>query len=296
MAEKTYDRAAEDVGNILALEHVNVTVPDPALALTFYISTLGLTRDPYMMVGTENMWVNIGQQQFHLPTRAPQVLRGHIGLVVPDLEGLRRRLGRAKEKLAGTAFCCAEEKDYVAVTCPWGNQFRCYAPGPQFGDMTLGIPYVEFTVEPNTALGIAQFYKEIMQAPATWTPGKSGAQACVRVGRTQKLIFRETTSPIPSYDGHHIAVYIANFSGPHQFLKQRNLVSEESDAHQYRFRNIIDPDSGRTLCEIEHEVRSLYHPMWGRELVNRNASQNIMAYKSGRDAFGAPETVRAFTS
>ena len=214
MAEKNYDRMTQDVGNILAMEHVNVTVPDQALALQFYVQTLGLTRDPYMMVGTENMWVNVGEQQFHLPTRQPQVLRGHIGLVVPDLDSLKRRLERAQTKLTGTAFRCAEENGHITVTCPWGNQFRCHAPSPQFGDMTLGIPYIELTVEPNAALGIAQFYKEIMQAPATWTPNKQGAVACVQVGRSQKLMFRETTAPIPSYDGHHIAIYIANFFYP----------------------------------------------------------------------------------
>jgi hypothetical protein len=153
--------------------------------------------------------------------------------------------------------------------------------------MTLGIPYVELLVEPHAALGIAQFYKEIMQAPATWTPSKEGAAARVRVGRTQELVFRETTSALPPYDGHHIAVYIANFSGPYAFLKQRNLITEESDNHQYRFQSIVDPDSGRTLCTIEHEVRSLYHPMWGRELVNRNAGQNIRNYARGRDAFAS---------
>ena len=110
MAEKTYDRTTQDVGNILAMEHVNVTVPDQALALQFYVQTLGLTRDPYMMVGTENMWVNVGEQQFHLPTRAPQVLRGQIGLVVPDLDGLKRRLGtRATQALWYFVLLCRRE-------------------------------------------------------------------------------------------------------------------------------------------------------------------------------------------
>lgn len=31
-------------------------------------------------------------------------------------------------------------------------------------------------------------------------------------------------------------------------MKERGLVSEESDTHQYRFRSITDPDSGRPLC------------------------------------------------
>ena len=71
-----FDRGMEDVGNIVALEHVNVTMPDPRLATLFYVVGMGFTRDPYLSVGDENMWINLGQQQFHLPTRTPQVLRG----------------------------------------------------------------------------------------------------------------------------------------------------------------------------------------------------------------------------
>jgi len=285
MNENTYDRTTQNVGNILAMEHVNVTVPDQTTALLFYVSGLGFTRDPYMMVGPENMWVNLGQQQFHLPTRAPQVVPGHIGLVVPDLDALPARLKKVQAKLAGTAFSWAVEDGHVAVTCPWGNHFRCYAPGPQVGDMTLGLPYVELLVKPGTAAGIGQFYQEVMQAPATLTHDPQGAAARVRVGRTQALVFRETGEDLPAYDGHHIAVYLANFSGPHEFLKRRDLITEESSAYQYRFQDIVDPETGRTLCVIEHEVRSLTHPMYGRELVNRNPAQHIMAYARGRDAF-----------
>jgi len=283
MAENTYDRTIQDVGNILALEHVNVTVPNQEIATLFYVSALGFTRDPYMMVGPENMWINVGQQQFHLPTRDPQVIPGHIGLVVPDLEELKARLMKVQPKLAGTTFTCSVENGYVAVTCPWGNQFRCYAPGPQFGDMILGIPYVEFLVKPGIAAGIGQFYKEVMQAPYTLTQDMCSAATRVRIGRTQALVFRETSEDIPTYDGHHIAVYITNFSGPHSWLKRHNLITEESNEYQYRFKDIVHPETDRKLFTIEHEVRSLTSPMYGRELVNRNASQNIMAYASGRD-------------
>jgi len=51
----------EDVGNIVALEHVNVQVPDQSTALLFYVVGLGLTRDPYLTVGLNNMWVNVGE-------------------------------------------------------------------------------------------------------------------------------------------------------------------------------------------------------------------------------------------
>src|SRR5262245_62657142 len=86
----------EDLGNMIHLEHVNVRVPDQQLATQFYVVALGLTRDPYLMVGLENMWINVGHSQFHLPTAAAQVLRGVTGLVIPDFDELPARLAAAK--------------------------------------------------------------------------------------------------------------------------------------------------------------------------------------------------------
>jgi hypothetical protein len=274
---------AEDISNIVELEHVNVTVPDQALAIQFYIVGLGLTRDPYLMVGLDNMWANVGDQQFHLPTRGAQVIPGHIGLVVPDLALLQKRLGRVEQALAGTKFAWSVEDGYVAVTCPWGNRFRCYEPREEFGSMQLGVPYVEFLVRPGTADGIARFYREVLQAPAT-VSREGDAVATVDVGNGQALRFRETTEAIPPYDQHHIAVYVANFSAPYSFLEQRGLVTEEVRNHQCRFQKIVDPETGELLTELEHEVRSLKHPMFGRPFVNRNTAQSLGSYRRGQDA------------
>ena len=71
MTKPQFDRTVEDLGNIVELGHVNVTVPDQSKAIAFYLMGLGLTRDPYLMAGLENMWVNVGRGQFHLPTRSP---------------------------------------------------------------------------------------------------------------------------------------------------------------------------------------------------------------------------------
>ena len=285
--DKMYDRSAQDIGNVLGMEHVNVQVPNQELAQTFYAAGLGFTRDPYMMVGPDNMWINVGQQQFHLPTRTPQVFPGPIGLVVPDLEVLKTRLASVRERLAGTKFDCVQDNGHVMVTCPWGNQFRVHASGPEFGDMTLGIPYVEFPVKPGAAAGIGQFYKEVFGTSYTLSQDMNCAVVRVKVGPKQCLIFRETTAEVPEYDGHHIAVYVANFSGPHAFLKQHGLITQESNDYQYRFQDIVHPETGRKLCTIEHEVRSMTHPMFGREFVNRNPAQNLGGYARGRDAFVA---------
>ncbi len=285
MAGQTYDRTAQDVGNIVALEHVNVKVPDQQLATLFYVVGLGLTRDPYLMTGLENMWINIGQQQFHLPTGQPQVLRGHVGLVIPDLDELPGRLAAIKPRLAGTEFDYAVDDKHIRVVSPWGNAIRCHAPGPAFGDMTLGMPYVEFRVEPGAADGIARFYRTALGAPATVVRNGGGAAARVTVGPHQELIFRETVDAIPPYDGHHLQVYIANFSGPHRWLEERGLVTEESNWYQYRFQDVVDPETGRVLFRIEHEVRGLLSPLYLRPLVNRHPAQRQPTYQRGRDAF-----------
>jgi hypothetical protein len=284
MAE-TWDRSAQDVGNIVALEHVNVRIPSQSVATAFYVVGLGLTRDPYLMVGLDNMWINVGQQQFHLPTGEPQVLRGVVGLVLPDLQALEARLAQVKGALAGTAFDYRVQNGTVAVTSPWGNRLRCHGPSPDFGDMTLGLPYVEFPVGRGSAAGIARFYQSVLRAPAAVVETAGSPAARVRVGAAQHLVFRETEAPLAAYDGHHIAIYIADFSGPHRFLKEHGLVTEESDRCQYRFEQIVDPATRERLFVIEHEVRSLTHSMYLRPLVNRNPAQRQRAYQRGRDGF-----------
>jgi len=156
-----FDRSAEDLGNIVALEHVNVLVPDQGLATLFYVSGLGLTRDPYMMTSTDNMWVNVGRSQFHLPTGKPQKLRGKIGLVIPDRELLLQRLERMKKPLAGTKYGYKAHNAYVEATCPWGNIFRLHDP---MDGVELGMAYVEFDVPAGAAKGIAD------STPASSTP------------------------------------------------------------------------------------------------------------------------------
>ena len=88
MLERHYDRAAQDIGNIVNLGHVNVSISDQHVATNYYVTGLGLTRDPFLMTGSGNMWINAGMSQFHLPIGKPEVVRGVTGLVIPDREAL----------------------------------------------------------------------------------------------------------------------------------------------------------------------------------------------------------------
>ncbi len=280
---RDYDRSAEDIGNIVGLEHVNVRVPDQRLATLFYVSGLGLTRDPYLVTGVANMWINVGRSQFHLPTGAPQRLRGRTGLVLPDLDALERRLAAVREPLAETEFGYEAGPGRIDVTCPWGNRVRCHAPDARFGPITLGMAYVELDVPVGAAGGIARFYDRLLNAPAEAGEADGAAAALVAAGHRQSLVFRETDAAPPAYDGHHLQIYVADFSGPHRRLGERGLVSEESNRHQYRFRHIVDPDNGDLLFELEHEVRSMTHPLYARPLVNRNPAQTNNAFAPGHE-------------
>jgi hypothetical protein len=280
--QQSFDRAAEDVGNSVHLEHVNVNIPSQHQATLFYVAGLGLTRDPYLMVSDDNMWVNVGRSQFHLPSGKATVLRGHTGLVISGRQALLARLAAVRGKLEGSKFAFSEHNDFVEATCPWGNRVRVHEPdAARFGRITLGIPYVEFGVPPGSAAGIVRFYREMIGVPAEVV--EDGSVARVLVGNSQHLIFRETDRPLPELEDHHVQIYVADFSGPYQRLQARNLVCCEDNKYQYRFRDIIDLDTGRHLFTIEHEVRSVKHPNYLRPLINRNPAQTARTYSPGHD-------------
>ncbi|WP_394789968.1 hypothetical protein [Rhodoferax sp.] len=279
-----FQRASEDIGNIVEFGHVNVRVPDQQQAIIFYVMGLGLTRDPYQRTGVSNAWVNVGTCQFHLPVGRVEVLRGVVGLVLPDLDALLLRLAQIAPLLQGTQFSFERRGDVVEASCPWGNRVRVHAPDAnRFGAMRLGMPYVEIDTAPGGLAGIVRFYAEIFATQGRLDEDARGAFARIPMGLAGSLVFRETSRSLPAYDGHHVQISVADFSGPHQRLLARGLVTEESNQSQYRFQDIIDLDSGRVLATLEHEVRSMRHAMYARPLVNRNPANDDPAYVQGHE-------------
>lgn len=280
-----FDRSVEDIGNIVEFGHVNLRVPDQQLAIVFYVMGLGLTRDPYLVTGVDNAWINVGICQFHLPVGPAQVLRGATGLVMVDLDALAERLGRVAPRLQGTRFRFERSAAQVDVTCPWGNRIRVHAPDPaRFGRMTLGMPYVEIDTHPGNAERIARFYTQVLATPARCGEDADGVFARVPAGIGESLVFRETRKQVAPYDGHHVQIAVADFSGVHRRLLERGLISEESNQSQYRFEHITDLDTGEVLVTLEHEVRSMRHPMYARALVNRDPATTNNHYATGHEA------------
>jgi hypothetical protein len=100
---------------------------------------------------------------------------------------------------------------------------------------------------------------------------------------TMYLLFRESESVRPDYDGHHVQMYITDFSGPYRRLLARNLISREDNQYQYRFCDIVDLSGGKPLFTVEHEVRSATHPMFMRPMVNRNPALTNQNYTFDHD-------------
>src|SRR2546426_2410088 len=136
---KRCDRTAEDVGNIVLFERVNVTRPAQRPTTRFYVVALGGTRDPYIFVGLENRWVNCGRTQIHMPSRDPQILRGTIGFLVPELDALKKRMERVAPGLKGSKFSWQGKDGAGETTPPPRNRVRCHAPGAEFGHTELRI-------------------------------------------------------------------------------------------------------------------------------------------------------------
>lgn len=288
--------------NIRLLEHVNLTQPDQRLATLFYVVGLGLTRDPYMMVELDNLWINIGRTQVHLPTRAAQRLAGRIHLVLPDLALVERSLMVVAPRLAGNDFAFSRRGPVLEVSCPWGNRFVCTEALADQGPR-LGITALEVDVAAGSAAGIARFYAEVLGAPTRLESSSEGSQAdavavvtVVEMGGllpvpgrddvviSQQLRFVETTRSLPAHDGHHVQIYLADAAGAYERCQALGLVTRQASPTDWRFVRIVDPADGRVLHELEHEIRDLAHPLFARPLVNRNPAQRLAGYRPGADA------------
>ena len=200
-----FDRA-EDLGNSIHLEHVNVRVPDQHLATLFYVTGLGLTRDPYLMTSDDNMWVNVGRSQFHLPSGKAQVLRGHIGLVIWGRKALLDRLASIAHKLRGTAFAFREHNDHVEATCPWGNRMRCFEPDARAGRITSE------PMSSSRCRRAPQCHLRVLPKDHGNAGRADATVASVKTARTS-ISFQETDRAA-EYDGHHVQIYITNFPAP----------------------------------------------------------------------------------
>lgn len=272
-----------ELGNVISLDHVNFRVPDQRLATLFFLEGLGLTRDPYRMTGTGNMWVNIGAQQFHLPTSNPTPFPGVVGLVVPSLEEVRRRLARVAPKLKGTEFSWKNGKSTVATTDPWGRRIRLHKAGSLPTMMNLALAYVELWAPPGSSAAIGEFYDQVLRAPHARNGGRINAAVHITMGPHQTLRFVERDDAPTEPHNNHVAVYLTRYREVYQRMAELRILMEKDRFEQFRFNRILDLKTGKPMMEFEHEMRSLYHGDFGRALVNRGDIGGRLGRVIGRE-------------
>lgn len=262
-----------EVGAAVHLEHVNFTIADQQMATTFFMSGLGLTRDPYKRCDETNMGVNVGMQQFHLPcSDAPTPsFPGEIGLLIPDLAGVRERLTRLDDAghFAGTPFALSGDGDCLEVTSPFGVQLRLHAAGSMPFLQPLGLVYVNVSVPPLTAEPIAEFYRKIMRCPADCRDIDGELTTEVIVGPYQSLRYRERG--VTDYATHnlHVAIYVTEFNALRRYMIEHDNFLFDGLDQTFFFAQILDANSGDPLFQLQHEIRGLFHPDYMRPLVNR---------------------------
>jgi len=73
-----------------AIHHVSINVPDPEVALRFYVDVLGLSeRTDRPDFGIGGAWLDAGGQQVHLiQGEAPAYIGQHFALAVDDLDAV----------------------------------------------------------------------------------------------------------------------------------------------------------------------------------------------------------------
>ena len=221
------------------------------------------------MVGTRNMWINAGRQQFHMPRGEAIPFPGEVGVTVEDIKRVHRNMKRIARELKGTEFSMREVGKTLTCTSPWGHMLRVHQAGDLSGRMPQAISYVNFWVPVGTAKTIADFYEKMVYAPTEVAKRGKHAMAVVTVGANQHFHFIERPDYEPVDHPNHVAIYVTRYREMYRQFKAKKMLMRPDVEEQFRFEKMFNPRSGKVVFSFEHEVRSLYHPDYLKPLTNR---------------------------
>lgn len=111
-----------------AIHHVSINVPEPEVALQFYVDVLGLTpRADRPDFGFGGAWLDAGGQQVHLiQGEAPTNLGQHFALAVDDLDAVIAEL-RGQGLEVSDAMAVGPGRQ-AFTTDPAGNVVELHQP------------------------------------------------------------------------------------------------------------------------------------------------------------------------
>ena len=291
LARQAATKQVNDKG-LLWLEHINIVVGDRQEAERFYFEEgLGCFRDPAKPGGpgtSGTMWANLGNQQFHLAQEEDddprQVVRGSIGLCLPDAEKAASRLEK---------FCAVERHSDTrfTVTCPVGNTFHCYQVAkdpptegigkrPKMVNLHKGDGYAgdAFSVRNGPGIRYVQFLVADAQKAAQSYVDEFGGSVtqedgltCVAAGLGPVHLLFESAEPAADADarpdGGHSCVDADAFSERYERLSSTaRMFTNPRFNHLDTCDSLDEALASRTfrfafdsVPFVEHETRALSH-------------------------------------
>lgn len=236
------------------------------------------------------------ENEAYIGSSGAQVWRGDIELLYQDYAsiaeaGRRLRLLLQDSRFEGSRLRVEEDSNSAGclwVVGPYGNRFslRPAAPeraaglGPAFGERpgsagcrVVGMGSASLQVPVGAGEAGARFYAEVLGF-ATRQLGPGRWAVVGGPGNVQELVLEEHEGADGKDLGEHVAIYIGDYAGCFERLLARGLVwvnprfehldkstnlKEAWHYNCFRFKDVVDPASGRKLFELEHEVRSTGH-------------------------------------
>eukprot|EP00051_Salpingoeca_urceolata_P002353 m.49384 g.49384 ORF g.49384 m.49384 type:complete len:304 (+) comp12073_c0_seq1:174-1085(+) len=293
-----------DIGGVVWFEHINLVVGPWAEARAFFVDLLGFGVDARRNPAEKEwgtQWVNLGQQQLHIGLSdrvdlPPQCVSGGVTLAVPDVQAVVARLPQARAALPGAPLPVTEQEGEAAaatatITGPWGTRWRLVAAAEPSGPLGPGIRKVCFLTPAGGAQAAAASYQQTYGCPVT--APKAGTAEVV-VGPNCAFVFEDAPASMSAADvqarldlqrGVHVAIYVAHFTQTYRTLSEAGLVrsnprflhtdrcdtlEEAAQCKQYRFYDLAPALAANSALgyELEHEVRSTWHPSFRLPLQN----------------------------
>mmetsp|Transcript_25824 Transcript_25824/g.45859 ORF Transcript_25824/g.45859 Transcript_25824/m.45859 type:complete len:302 (-) Transcript_25824:151-1056(-) len=289
---------ASDPPGLHLLEHLNLDVLDQEVAEAFYCGVLGCSKDP-KRPKHRTLHSNCGYlTQFHTgKEEKAQIWRGVIELAfTPEaLQKVVERVASLERKAEKNPFTVVSRaSSSLRLRGPFGNDFLLRAATkPQFtylsdakhgiracseGSAPLGISSVTVACAPGKAREIAKFYLEVFHFPIEFAQANGEKKSTVVAGNgAQQIFFLETEGVAVDEDrGEHMAIYIGDFEGCFKRCKNLGLVwvnprfkhldntetlEDARSSQTFRIRDVKGWDTGEHLLRLEHEIRSLKHPL-----------------------------------
>ena len=185
-----------------------------------------------------------------------------------------------------------DDEDDNSTTCNNDNDaskssqkmVKFHAEGGSYGPHRMavrgkpGLRYVEVACPLGTINAIAEFYETLLGCTVKRSRVNEIEAATVSVGPGVHMTFVEhsnlTNNNLEKMKGVHACIYISNFQTMYNALKERNLIwtnprfthldscdtwEEACASRTFRFKDILNVETGEKILEFEHETRPMMH-------------------------------------